>query len=268
MRHDAGSAASRSVRHVTSICQVKTRASASARAKISRRSRCRRPGSGVRSRSLITSAVGAGVIARTNSSAVLAGHRQGSQTVGVPAEREVPQAVENVATASAGAAGCAAAGWPAPSTQRERQQEPKGHGCTILDPSLTKRPGRFDRGDERWDGRATPRRELAVTGPAGTWERALPPSGADRPALHVVWATLPLARSALGGRRLVEGGQAARLFRRRIVKSSMNLGLAACRSTAARTLRPAEQAAPTRRRRRPARARSPRTAARADSPLR
>ena len=54
-----------------SICQVKTRASVSRAAKISSRRRWPPPGSGVRSRSLITSPVGAGVIARTNSSAFL-----------------------------------------------------------------------------------------------------------------------------------------------------------------------------------------------------
>ena len=137
-RHDAGSAASRSFAIVTSICQVKTRASASRAAKISRRRRCPPPGSGVRSRSLITSAVGAGVIARTNSSAFCAGHGQGSQAVGVPAERKVPQAIDECGDGVRGRGrlrDCRVAGTK---HERERQQEPKGHGCTILDPSFDK----------------------------------------------------------------------------------------------------------------------------------
>ncbi len=128
-RHDAGSAASRSFAIVTSICQVKTRASASRAAKISRRRRCPPPGSGVRSRSLITSAVGAGVIARTNSSAFWPDTDKAARPSVSPPSASSRRRSMNVAMASAGAAGCATAGLPAPSTSASASRSRKAMGA-------------------------------------------------------------------------------------------------------------------------------------------
>ena len=69
---------------------------------------------------------------------VLAGHGQGSQAVGVPAERKLPQAVDECGDGVRGRSRLRNCRFAGTKHERERQQEPKGHGCTILDPSFDK----------------------------------------------------------------------------------------------------------------------------------
>ena len=69
---------------------------------------------------------------------VLAGHGQGSQAVGVPAERKLPQAVDECGDGVRGRSRLRDCRFAGTKHERERQQEPKGHGCTILDPPFDK----------------------------------------------------------------------------------------------------------------------------------
>ena len=58
-----------------------------------------------------------------------------------PLERKLPQAIEERGDwRPAGAAGLRNCRFAGTKHERERQQEPEGHGCTILDPSSAKRP--------------------------------------------------------------------------------------------------------------------------------
>ena len=69
---------------------------------------------------------------------VLAGHGQGSQAVGVPAECKLPQAIDECGDGVRGRSRLRNCRFAGTKHERERQQEPKGHGCTILDPSFDK----------------------------------------------------------------------------------------------------------------------------------
>ncbi len=55
-----------------------------------------------------------------------------------PLERQVPQAIDERGYGVRGRSRLRGGRLAGTKHERERQQEPKGHGCTILDPSFDK----------------------------------------------------------------------------------------------------------------------------------